>query len=202
MVVMANNIKLIRKERGLTQEKLAALCGTTKATIMKLEKGPEQGGMQLKQEWMEKLSRALGVSFSELTGEITKKVKVLGFVGAGEAVTIFDDHAQGAALDEIDPPVGYSADGIVAVRVRGESMEPQLEHGWTIFYRKQADGVAPDCIGELCVVKLIDGSMLVKKLRQGSAKNLFHLLSKNPLHQPMFDQKLLWAARVIDIRPR
>lgn len=168
---------------------------------MRLEKGPENDGMQLTLEWMRKISRALEVEPRELIGELKDKVKVLGYVGAGEQVFIIDDHAMGASLDEVDPPSGYFAEGIVAVKVRGDSMEPQLEDGWTIFYKKISDGVGDDCIGELCVIKLENDGLLVKKMRLGSSPGLYHLLSKNPQHQPMFDQRVKWAARVIDIRP-
>jgi phage repressor protein C with HTH and peptisase S24 domain len=149
------------------------------------------------------LTRAFSWTASEIFGELEdKKVPVLSKVGAGAKVYPIDDHAIGGGLEEVDCPIGYSPRGIIALIVEGDSMEPQLEEGWLIFYRRENDGVPPDCIGELCVVKMHDDSMLVKKLRQGSKPGLFHLLSKNPNHEPIFDAKVKWASRVIDIRPR
>lgn len=192
---MINNIRTIRKSLSLSMEKVAERAGTTKATIMKLERGD----MQLTVEWMKRIAIALRVNVKDLIDEPAKKVRVLGYVGAGAEVFVIDDPE--VILEEVDPPTGYTADNIVAVRVRGDSMEPQLEDGWLLFYRRDSDGVPPECVGELCVVRLENNGMLVKKLRQGSKPGHFHLMSKNSSHEPMFDQRLLWAARVIDIRP-
>jgi hypothetical protein len=60
--------------------------------------------------------------------------------------------------------------------------------------------VAEECLGKLCVVQVKDGPTLLKTLKRGSRRGLFRLESWNAL--PREDVKILWAARVIDIRPR
>lgn len=194
-----NRIKEIRELNNLSMEKLADLLHTSRGQVYQLEKGIRK----LSQPWMERLAVALRCSPADFIQEPSYNlVPVLSYVGAGAKVYAIDDHAQGGGLEEVEAPTGYSADGIIALIVRGDSMEPQMEAGWLIFYRRESDGVPPDCIGELCVVKMHDDCVLVKKLRQGSKPGLFHLLSKNPNHEPIFDAKLKWASRVIDIRPR
>jgi len=58
---MANNIKEIRKDRGLSQEQLANAVHTTKATISKLE----NGDIQLTMEWMRRLANVLECHWAE-----------------------------------------------------------------------------------------------------------------------------------------
>ncbi len=120
-------------------------------------------------------------------------------MGAGAKVYPIDDHTLGDGLEMVDSPTGISNPNIVALYVRGDSQEPLLEDGWVIFYYKRVDGVPPDCIGKLCVAALANGEIMVKKLRQGSSPGTFHLLSKNA--DPILDAEVLWASRVIDIRP-
>ena len=59
---MKNRIAILRKERGLTLAALAAMAGTTKAQIQKLERGDRR----LSLEWMERLAHAMDVKMSEL----------------------------------------------------------------------------------------------------------------------------------------
>src|ERR1700722_10820524 len=75
-----------------------------------------------------------------------------------------------------------------------------LQEGWLIFYGPEHQGVAEDCMGKLCVVQVKDGATLLKTVKRGSRKGLFRLESWNA--PPREDVKLVWAARVIDIRPR
>jgi phage repressor protein C with HTH and peptisase S24 domain len=160
------------------------------------------GKVRITPERARKLTQKFGWSISEIYGDNGQNVPVLGYVGAGATVFPIDDHAKGASLEEVECPVGHAPSNIVALRVKGDSMEPQMEDGWLIFYRREADGVPPDCIGELCVVMLGSGGMLVKKLRQGTKPGHFHLLSKNPNSEPIIDAVVVWASRVIDIRPK
>lgn len=54
LIFVKNRIRILRKERKMTQEQLADLCETSLRNIQYLEKG-ERGIM----EWIEPLSRAL-----------------------------------------------------------------------------------------------------------------------------------------------
>jgi ribosome-binding protein aMBF1 (putative translation factor) len=69
---MQNRIREFRQAADMSMEELANKVGTTKATIMKLEKGD----MQLTTRWIEKIARGLGrnpidlISPSSSRGEI------------------------------------------------------------------------------------------------------------------------------------
>jgi phage repressor protein C with HTH and peptisase S24 domain len=183
-----------REQKGWSRLELANQSGVPYHWINDLYRNkPQKPDVQR----VQKVLTALGLVAAE-----EPRVPVVGYVGAGAKYCPYDDYAAGTGFEMVECPSGFSPHNIVALRVLGDSMEPMMEEGWLIFYRRETDGVPPDCIGEHCVVKLEDDTVLVKKVRQGSKPGFFHLLSKNPNHEPIFDAKLQWASRVIDIRPR
>lgn len=124
-------------------------------------------------------------------------VPVVGYVGAGAEMLPFDDSPVGGGLERVEAPVGE--EGCVAVVIRGESMHP-LKEGWLIFYRRDAEGVESDCIGELCVVKISDGATMLKTVQRDPAPGLWRLESWNaPTREGV---RLEWASRVLEIRPK
>lgn len=124
-------------------------------------------------------------------------VPVVGYVGAGAEVFAFDDYPQGGGLERVEGPPGE--DGCIAVVIRGDSQHP-LQEGWLIFYRRENGGIEEGTLGKLCVVKVTDGTTMLKTLRRGSRKGLWTLESWNA--PPKEDVQLEWATRVLDIRPR
>lgn len=63
---MANRLKELRLKHNLTQEALAALVGTTKQTIGRLENGKRRLGEQ----WVRRIARALNEHPGELWQEL------------------------------------------------------------------------------------------------------------------------------------
>jgi len=61
---IAKNIKKYRKERGLSQDKLARLADVAHATIIKIESGGIQSPTI---DTVQKIAKALGVGLEELT---------------------------------------------------------------------------------------------------------------------------------------
>lgn len=144
----------------------------------------------------EALATAAGVSVSTLLGE---QVPVVGRVGAGQEMYPFDDHAMGDGLEHVDAPPGVSPEAVVAVEVAGTSMHPIAE-GWLLFYRRDVYGVPDECINKLCVCEVEGGATFVKEVRRGVDEGVFTLTSWNA--PPIENVRLVWAARVMDIRPR
>lgn len=81
---VAENIKRIRKERGLTQEELGKMVGLSGVAIMRYEKGQREP----KSETLEKIALALGIKVfglmrfdlsevptKELLAELERRVK-------------------------------------------------------------------------------------------------------------------------------
>lgn len=190
-----NNLRALRKSRGLKLRQVAEALGTTEATISRRESGDRQ----LKMSDAREMAEFYGVSVNEVASDLAPRtVAVAGYVGAGAEVTPFDDFATGEGIDQVPCPAGFDPDRVVAVRVRGDSMFP-MGDGWDLFYRKDVDGVPDNAVGALCVVKLIDGRMFVKHLARGSQKGLFTLISSNGA--PMLDQRIRWAAPVLTALP-
>lgn len=126
-----------------------------------------------------------------------KQIPVVAFVGAGSEVHSIDDHAKGTGLEMVDAPGRVNPDKAIALEVRGDSMEPIISDGFLLFYDKRLlDGVLDEWLGKICVVKIVDGPTLVKKVRRGSADGFYHLCSINPKEQDRLDQRVEWCAKV------
>ena len=118
------------------------------------------------------------------------KVPVVGYVGAG-AEAHFYAVAQGD-LDEVEEPQG-ATEATVAVEVRGDSLGAFFNR-WLVFYDDVRRPATPDLIGELCVVGLHDGRILIKQLQRSRTEGLFNLHS--PTQPPILDVAIEWAAKV------
>lgn len=128
--------------------------------------------------------------------KVTFKVPVVGYVGAGSKAHFYDV-AQGD-LDDVDPPHG-SNEATVAVEVRGDSLGPFFNR-WLVFYDKIQHPVTEDMLGELCVVGLEDGRILIKQIHRGRSPGLYNLLSPNDA--PIKDVPITWGAKVNIIQRR
>lgn len=62
--IIAKNIKKYRKEKGLSQDKLARLADIAHATIIKIESGGIQSPTM---DTAQKIAKALGVGLEDLT---------------------------------------------------------------------------------------------------------------------------------------
>jgi phage repressor protein C with HTH and peptisase S24 domain len=184
-----NRIASLRQARGWSQEELAKLVGTTNQQIGRLE----SGARRLTVEWMNRISRALGVVPADLLASTARRmIPLVGYVGAGAEVFAIDDHAKGAGLDEVECPWSELGPSTVAVRVRGESMVPAYYDGDLIFYEStNADFM--HLLGKECVVALADGRMFVKQLRR-TATGQWYLHSHNA--EPILGINIEWASKV------
>jgi len=134
--------------------------------------------------------------FPEPPDPAIPRVLVMGYVGAGSTAHFYDvEHGN---LEEVTPPEGASPNTI-AVEIRGESLGTVFNR-WLVFYDNIHRPVTPELIGELCVVGLADGRILIKKLQRGKGKGLFNLISSND--KPILDVEVEWAARVDSIARR
>ena len=188
----AANLKRARKARGLTLVKLADAAGVTHGYLSLLENGqrPVPRGAMLDQ-----LATALQIPISQLVSEETT-VPVVGYVAAGAEAHLYATGDGG--LDQVEAPPG-ARPSTVAVEIRGESLG-MLFDGWLAFYDETRDPVTPDLIGQLCVVGLPDGRVLIKRLLPTPDPHRFHLLANG--EGSLLDQQVSWAARVLTMRPK
>ena len=69
-----------------------------------------------------------------------------------------------------------------------------------MFYDDVRSPITPDMFGQVCVLGLPDGRVVVKQLKPAGSPGLFHLISQN--EGPMLDQIVEWGAVVTAMTPR
>lgn len=172
---------------GRNQTELARELGVTQPTISRWLVGAEPKTNQLNR--IIRYARNKGiVNGTDLDSQST--VPVVGFAGAGGEIDY--SAGQGPFGEAIMPPGGSSA--TVAVLVRGDSMAPLLYDGWTVYYDNRQEPPTPALYGKLCVVGLVDGRVLVRRLYPGRKPSCYDL---HPANAPvMLDQAVEWAAKI------
>jgi DNA-binding transcriptional regulator YiaG len=187
-------VQKILRHTGWKQQVLAQRLNVSQATISRWQSG-EADPRGSERDRLRALARELELIHNgELDSDFT--VPIVGYVGAGGEI-LFGE-GQGSLGEAEMPPNGATKD-TVAVVVRGESMAGQLEDGWTVFYDDRQESPTEDMFGKLCVIGLVDGRVLVKKLARGRGQGLYDLYSTNA--NPLHDQPVAWAARITWIRP-
>lgn len=199
MTRLAERIRAIRQAQGMTQTEFAHELETTQSTVTRWEKGSVPSG-----EFLHKIADFANTTVEKLMGtdDLTsvpaKTIPVVGYVGAGAVVTPYDDFAKGDGLDYVERPPFVKGQA-VAVEVRGDSLLPVAENGWRLVYTGNQTLDEDQVLNRLCVVKLVDDRMLVKRVIRGSQPGRYHLVSTNA---PMIeDAQLAWAAPVKAIVP-
>lgn len=193
---MENNLRALRKMRGWTQTQAAEAMGTTRDQYVKLERGVAKGGRKLHELWISKAAAAFGVEPSEIIAPSDRQVPVVGYVGAGDL-----EHRFGEGQGEVDtaPAPRGASERTVAVEVRGDSLGPFFDRA-LIFYDERFEPFDDSLLGQLCVVGLRDGQVLVKQVRRGSAPGRFTLYGQ--FGSPVEDAEIIWAAPVLTVTPR
>lgn len=154
--MFAERLKQLRKENGISQQKLADLLGLGQSTIAMWEKGKNSP----EYESLLKIAKIFGTSIDYLTGQKAQKashrIPVLGYVRAGVPTEAVEE-----ILDYEDVTVPESDTGnYFALRIKGDSMAPRMMEGDTVIVKKQSDCVS----GDICVALVGSGDATVKKV--------------------------------------
>jgi repressor LexA len=179
---MANRIAYFRKRAGLTQQRLGELLNSGRSTVVKLERGERP----LTTHWLDRLSKELNCSPTDILGD---EVAIVGKIGAGGTI-IYEDVGNNDTIKR--PP--ETPGELVGLEVAGESMLPKFDPGDVIFISREHDGVDLRDIGAYCAVRLRSGETFLKKLARGSRPGLFTLRSLNA--DDIEDCELEWATPV------
>ena len=174
-------IKLLRKQKKISQEKLAALTGySDRSSIAKIE----QGKVDLSETKIKIFANALGTTPAYLLGwedeNITSssalKIPVLGNVAAGIPISAVED-----ILDYEEVPVSWQSQGeFFALRIKGDSMESDINNGDTVIVKQQSDANSGDT-----VIALVNGDDATCKRLQ-KLDNGIMLVSNNSKYPPMY----------------
>jgi phage repressor protein C with HTH and peptisase S24 domain len=124
----------------------------------------------------------------------TGLVPVVGYVGAGRMGHFYA--TDGGPVEDPVPDPLHGRYTLEAVRVRGDSMLPDIEDGSLIYYEASRQLPTEEVLARkgAVICGLEDGKILVKRVVRGSQPGTFHLLSTN--EEPLFDQRLAWACLI------
>jgi transcriptional regulator with XRE-family HTH domain len=198
--ILASKIKALRLSKQMNQTQFGELVGYSQGMVARWESGaaPKHAALMA-------LADAAGSTVDEFLGIAAEPdrvsvadIPVVGYVGAGAAVYPIDDLPKGEAFDTVERPP-FVKGTAVAVEVRGDSLVPVAEDGWRLIYSGERTIMEDEVLNRLCVVELIDGRMLVKRVVRGTKPQRYHLISTNA---PMIeDVEIVWAAKVKAIVP-
>lgn len=177
-------LKILRKQKGLYQKDVANFLGVDRTTYVKYENGVNEPDYNT----LVKLAEFFNVSVDYLLGRETndiyasigampvKKIKlpVLGNVACGEPIYANEDLEGYVYINE-----DIGAD--FCLRAQGDSMvNARIFDGDTLFVKKQ--DMVDD--GEIAVV-LIEDEATVKRVYYDRENNTITLMPENPAYKPM-----------------
>ena len=181
MMTLYDRIKELRKQRKISQEKLAKMTGyTDRSSIAKIEKGK----VDLSETKIQLFASALNTTPAYLMGwgdddkEMPQglQIPVLGTVAAGIPISAVED-----ILDYEEVPQSWQNQGeFFGLKIKGDSMEPRMESGDVVIVKQQSDANSGDT-----VIVLVNGDDATCK-RLEKTDNGIMLVSTNPKYPPMF----------------
>lgn len=179
-------LRQLRRERGLSQEELAALLHTTKQVISRYETKQRVPRLSVVADY----ARRLGLPLSSLTGEEPvlpvgalpiggrRRVPVLGAVACGEPIFSPGDGTESVTVED-DVACDF------ALIAEGDSMTGDRIHSGDVVYIRSTDHVDD---GEIAAVALDNELTLkhVRRLRGPDGSVVFtQLLPSNPAFAPI-----------------
>jgi transcriptional regulator with XRE-family HTH domain len=180
----------LRLRAGLSQAALAKRVHTSQPQICRLENDDRE----LTGEWAKRLAPHLDATPEEIVFD-DRTVRIVGYVAAGAKAHYGNENDEFLGLAAF--PRGGN-DRTVAVLVRGDSLGPIFD-GWLCYYDTRREPVTDDLLGEMCVIGLNSGQIVVKKLLKGRIMGHYDLLSGSG--SLLTDQLVTWAAPVTAMLP-
>lgn len=165
-----DNLRTIRTERGLSQEALAQLLGTSKQVISRYENGQRTPKVNA----AAKYAQLLGVSLASLNGEDPLPHPDLLRIRR-QSIPLLGETAGDI---RIETPDSQTSGCDFALILKDESMQPRFLPGDTIFLRSQND--VPD--GQIAAVRL-NGEILLRRVYH--FPDSLQLIAENPAFAPM-----------------
>ena len=170
-----NKIKELRKEKGLTLDKLSQITKIAPNTLNQYELGKREPSFEI----VKLLADTFNVSIDYMLGRTEEntqekksstKIPVLGTIPAGipiEAVEEIVDY------EEISTEMATRGE-FFALKVKGDSMSPLINDGDVVIIKKQDDAES----GKICVVMINGFDATLKEIKK--EENGLWVLPKNP----------------------
>jgi len=188
-----NCIARLRRERKISQKELGSLIGVAQNTVCNWEKGNREPD----NESLRRMSEYFGVSVDYILGlsdeskELPPKtpktrkkgvrIPVYGDTAAGVPILAIEDFDSDDPDDweEITEDMARGGD-YIALRIKGDSMEPRMKTGDVVIVRLQPTIET----GDVAIVRVNGDSATCKKIKK-TPQGLW-LISFNPEYEPMF----------------
>lgn len=168
------NLRAIRTERGLSQEALAQLLGTSKQVISRYENGQRSPKVNA----AAKYARILGVSLTSLNGDDSPALPHPALLKVQlQSIPLLGETADDAQI-ELPGTADNSSVCDFAFRLKDESMQPRFLAGDIIFLRSQKE--IPD--GRIAAIRLNDEILL---RRVYHLPDSMQLIAENPSFPPV-----------------
>ena len=188
-MTVGDRIKLLRKEKGISVDKLAELIGKDRATVYRYE---SQDIEKMPTSVLEPLAKALGTTPAQLMGWNDDKKDSNDNLNPLPKENIymrplFNSVAAGFGAVAENTIVSYiptyiknpiEQEQYIWISVQGDSMSPLIDDGCDILIKKQESVDS----GQIGVVLIDDEDAVVKKINYG--KNWIELVSINPYYPP------------------
>jgi phage repressor protein C with HTH and peptisase S24 domain len=192
----------LRREQGrrLTQARQAANYRSARAAAMEngwpesSYRAHEAGTRTIGQDDAERYARRFRLGGAQVTAQNIlfgaaeepsheaepnpHQVPITGYVGAGAVVEPDFEQVPEDGLDHIDLPFPVD-EGIVAFKVRGESMRPSYRDGDAILVWREQRMATEAYIGEEVVVRTQDGRRFLKEVHGTGRRGVYNLYSHN-----------------------
>lgn len=176
---MKNILYTLRKEKGLTQEKVAQYLNTVHSSYNRMENNDIE---KISSEYLKKLSTLYNVSIDYLLGQENNKkergiqIPVLGTIPAGIPIEAIEEILN---YEEIPQSMAQKGD-FFGLKVRGDSMAPRIQSGDIVIVRKQETAES----GDICVIMVNGFDATLKQIKRDY--NGISLVPFNPDYKPMF----------------
>lgn len=178
-------LKQLRTEKRINQRELAKFLKVAPSTISMYESGHREPNFEI----LEILADFFNVDMNYLLGKTDKttkliienesngfKIPVLGNVAAGIPISAVED-----ILDYEEVPISWQNQGeFFALRIKGDSMENDINDGDTVIVKQQSDANSGDT-----VIALVNGDDATCKRLQ-KLDNGIMLVSNNSKYPPMY----------------
>jgi transcriptional regulator with XRE-family HTH domain len=162
------------KANKLTYAKIQRASGVSSNTVRSFANGDAKSFKGITQE---KIAAAFGLTTAALFGDSSPiaRVGVFGRIGARADVFPADIDGDQPMYDAELPSGLDPGDDYVAFEIEGFSMPP-AEPGWIVIFRRREIPLE-ELIGFPCMIELVDGRRLFKRLRRGYAADRWNLES-------------------------
>ena len=198
-------LKQLRKERNINQRELSECLKVAPSTISMYENGQREPNFEV----LEILADFFNVDMNYLLGKTDKttkliidkpqglKIPVLGTVAAGIPISAVED-----ILDYEEVPQSWENQGeFFALKIKGDSMKPDINDGDTVIVRQQSTANNGDV-----VIALVNGDDATCKKFEKLGNGIM-LISNNSEYSPMYfsneevlTKPVVIIGRVVELR--